>query len=78
MAQLLESDTARNGLLVLVAITAVYFTVNTLLSYRKLSQFPGPRLAAFSQLWLFNVTANGDLYLAAEQALRKYGDFSLT
>lgn len=50
-----------------------YFIVTSILSYRKLRHIPGPWLAAVSQLWLFNATSRGDLYLAAEKVLRKYG-----
>lgn len=65
----------------LVTLTALFIAtlalalcvVTSILSYRKLRHIPGPRLAAISQLWLFNVTARGDLYLAAEKVLRKYG-----
>lgn len=56
-----------------IALSVVYLIVNTVVSYRKLRHIPGPRLAAFSQLWMFNVTAKGDVYLSAEQVLRKYG-----
>lgn len=60
-------------LLLAVALNITYFIANTIITYRKLRHVPGPRLAAFSQLWLFNVTAKGDVYLSAEQVLRKYG-----
>lgn len=69
------SDTPR-GVLVVVAFGCVaflYFLITTIISYRKLRHIKGPRLAALSQLWLFNVTAKGDVYLAAEHVLRKYG-----
>jgi hypothetical protein len=51
----------------------LYLAVREWLSYRKLRHIRGPRLAAFSQLWLFNVTTKGDLYLTMGDALRKYG-----
>lgn len=60
-------------LVLAVALNITYFIANTIVTYRKLRHVPGPRLAAFSQLWLFNVTAKGDVYLSAEQVLRKYG-----
>lgn len=50
-----------------------YLAVITIISYRKLQHIPGPRLAAFSQLWLFKVTTQGDIYLQMEKVLRKYG-----
>lgn len=61
------------GLAAFAAITIAYFVLTTWLSYRKLRYFPGPRLAALSELWLFNATANRNLYLVAERVLRQYG-----
>lgn len=58
---------------VLASVGLVYYAVASISSYRKLRHIPGPRLAAFSQLWLFKVTAGGDLYLTAEKVIRKYG-----
>lgn len=60
-------------LLLALALGIVYSIANTIITYRKLRHIPGPRLAAFSQLWLFNITAKGDVYLSAEHVLRKYG-----
>lgn len=60
-------------LLLAFALGITYFITSTIITYRKLRHFPGPRLAAFSQLWIFNVTAKGDVYLSAEEVLRKYG-----
>lgn len=60
-------------LLLACLFSFLYFVSSTISTYRKLRHIPGPRLAAFSQLWLFNVTAKGDVYLSAEKVLRKYG-----
>ncbi len=73
MPQLFDLSQAKSALVLLVIVFAGYFVTSRSLSYRKLRQFPGPFLASFSELWLFNVTAKGDLYLSAEKALRKYG-----
>jgi hypothetical protein len=73
MAQVFDPSKIRPVLATLAAVTIAYLITTTFLSYRKLRHFPGPRLAAFSQLWLFNVTSKGNLYLAAERVLRKYG-----
>lgn len=59
--------------LLAIALSVTYLIVSSIVAYRKLRHIPGPPLAAFSQLWLFNVTASGDVYLSAEQVLRKYG-----
>lgn len=58
---------------ILACAGLVYYAATSISSYRKLRHIPGPRLAAFSQLWLFKVTAGGDLYLTAEKVIRKYG-----
>ena len=78
MTQLFDPAIAKTALVVLTALSLAYIAISTFTSYWKLRQFSGPRLAAFSQLWLFNVTANGDLYLAIEKLKRKYGNFLLT
>jgi hypothetical protein len=57
----------------LTAATLVLLGVTTWRSYSRLSHIPGPKLAAFSQLWIFNTTSKGDLYLQAEHVLRQYG-----
>jgi len=64
------------GLAAVGIVAVVWFLVSTVVSYRKLRHIPGPRLAQFSQLWLFNVSFKGDLYLAMEEVLRKYGTIS--
>lgn len=56
-----------------VSVLVTYYVATSIKSYRKLQHFSGPWLASFSQLWLFSVTARGDLYLEAERVLRKYG-----
>jgi hypothetical protein len=78
------SDTLFNSLIqvpltiyLLLGAGTLYLAVREWLSYRKLRHFRGPRLAAFSQLWLFKVTIKGDLYLAMGDALKKYGQYLL-
>lgn len=51
----------------------IYLCATTWRSYARLAHIPGPRLAAFSELWFFNVTSKGDLYLEAERMLRQHG-----
>lgn len=51
----------------------LYFITSSIRSYRKLQHIRGPPLAAFSQLWLFNVTSKGDLYLDMQRVINKYG-----
>lgn len=57
----------------IAALLVIYCGVITYFSYRRLAHIPGPRLAAFSELWFFNATSKGDLYLEAERVLRQYG-----
>ncbi|ETI22274.1 hypothetical protein G647_06347 [Cladophialophora carrionii CBS 160.54] len=57
----------------LVGLYAVYWTVTTYIQYRKLQHIKGPWLAAISPLWMFYYTCRGTLYLAVEDALKKYG-----
>ena len=61
------------GLAALGIVALAWLVVNTFVSYRKLRHIPGPWLARISQLWLFNVTFKGDLYLAMEDVIQKYG-----
>ena len=50
-----------------------YWIVTTYLQYRKLRHIRGPWLASISPLWMFYYTCRGTLYLAVEDALKKYG-----
>lgn len=72
---LLEAATFWPVLLAAVALFVIYCGATTYLSYRRLAHIPGPRLAAVSELWFFNATSKGDLYLEAERVLRQYGLF---
>ena len=76
MTQLLGPSLTKPALAVLGVLAFCYFVVRSILLYRKRRHIPGPRLAALSELWLFNATAKGDLYLSGEQVLRKYGRLS--
>ncbi|OCT52373.1 hypothetical protein CLCR_11071 [Cladophialophora carrionii] len=57
----------------IVTAAVVWVVVSTAASYHRLRHIPGPWLARFSQLWLLNVTSKGDLYLAMEGVIEKYG-----
>lgn len=73
MVHLVDSGRVTLAFAILLGIALVYHIASSIHSYRKLRHIPGPRFAALSQLWLFNVTAKGDLFLTAEKVLRKYG-----
>ena len=57
-----------------IGVFAVYWAVTTYIQYRKLQHIKGPWLAAISPLWMFYYTCRGTLYLAVEDALKKYGE----
>lgn len=73
MVQIIDSERATLAFSFLLIGFVLYYVATSVASYRKLRHIPGPRLAAWSQLWLFNVTAGGDLYSTAEKVLRRYG-----
>lgn len=54
-------------------LVGAYFILSTFLQYRKLQHIKGPWLAAISPAWMFYHSARGELYLAVEAALKKYG-----
>lgn len=57
----------------LICLYGLYWTVTTYSQYRKLQHIKGPWLASISPLWMFYHTYKGTLYLAVENALKKYG-----
>ncbi|KAJ9500512.1 hypothetical protein LTR96_000789 [Exophiala xenobiotica] len=61
----------------LASLGLAYWVVSVFLSYRKLRHIKGPWLASISPLWLFYYTCRGTLYLAVEDALKKYGMWSI-
>ncbi|KAJ9617190.1 hypothetical protein H2200_000911 [Cladophialophora chaetospira] len=73
MASLVAPSRTVLGLAAVGATILAWFVVSTVVSYRKLRHIPGPWLARLSQLWLFNVTSKGDLYLAMEDVIQNYG-----
>jgi hypothetical protein len=63
------------GVVATVVVLSLYVLVSSFTSYWRLRHIPGPPLACVSQLWLFQVTAQGRLYLAAEDAFKRYGSY---
>jgi hypothetical protein len=55
-------------------VLSFYVLVSSFASFWRLRHIPGPPLACVSQLWLIRVTAQGRLYLAAEDAFKRYGN----
>ncbi|KAL4928037.1 cytochrome P450 [Aspergillus undulatus] len=42
-------------------------------SYLRLRQFPGPRIAAFSKIWMMRSTLHGRMHLDVAEACKQYG-----
>lgn len=61
----------------LASLSLAYWVLSVFLSYRKLRHIRGPWLASISPLWMFYYTCRGTLYLAVEDALKKYGMWSI-
>lgn len=57
-------------------VYVVYQVYSWIASYRRLSHIPGPRLAAWSNLWWVRaaVSRKGHLYL--DEVLRQYGELA--
>ena len=60
------------GLSILLFLVS-YIVISCILNYRKLRQFKGPPLAAFSRVWLFWQEINCRLHTAQHDAIKKYG-----
>ena len=58
---------------VMVGGIIIYALVRTYLTYRKLSHFKGPPVAAFTSLWLATQAINARMHVAQREALRIYG-----
>jgi hypothetical protein len=56
----------------------LYLTFKAVDSFRKLQHIPGPRLAAWTELWLLSATLKGNFHLTAGSLLRKYGHTQLS
>ncbi|KAK4219774.1 cytochrome P450 [Rhypophila decipiens] len=54
-------------------LLSLHLIATTLRSWHKLRDFPGPRLASFSNLWLFVSALSGKAYLHRMDLRRKYG-----
>ena len=59
---------------VLAGILIITSAAWSVLSYRRLRDFDGPRWAKHSQTWLFHKTLSGGLYLTLADVSRKYGE----
>lgn len=76
MPTLVDALRSLDGRTVLIALFASVFTyifVGGLSNYRKLSQFKGPPVAAFSRIWLFKHSLSADVNRAQFEALARYG-----
>ena len=58
----------------LVGIAGVfYFVARSVWVFRRLEHVAGPRLAAFTELWLLYAAWVGDFHLTATRVLQEYG-----
>jgi hypothetical protein len=55
------------------AFSFAYLIFNAVRSYQRLKHIPGPRLAAWTELWLFKAALCGNFQLNTEQLFRRYG-----
>lgn len=58
---------------ILVFLFSGYWVVSTYLQHCRLRHIRGPWLASVSPLWMFYYACRGTLYIAVEDALKKYG-----
>ncbi|QIW98805.1 hypothetical protein AMS68_004323 [Peltaster fructicola] len=58
---------------VICILTIVGAAASIWRQYQRLSHIKGPLLASCSPLWLFYHTCKGDVYLACEENLKRYG-----
>lgn len=58
---------------VLGAVLILSKLISIVLQYRRLSHINGPLIASLTPFWLFYHTCKGDVYLACQAGLRKYG-----
>lgn len=62
------------GIIAKILVTGLLLLVfNCFSNYRKLPHIPGPWLAKVSELWLLYHTIKGDVPLATQAAVQKYG-----
>lgn len=61
-------------LLALVGIVCLlYLVLNAVNTFYRLRHFPGPPLAAWTELWLFKAAVGGNFHLTAAKLLQTYG-----
>lgn len=53
----------------------VYFVLAYVISYRRLKHIPGPKLAAWSNLWWIKSVTGGKAHLVLYDVCEKYGEF---
>lgn len=72
--QLLQGQVSGALILSLVGtISFFYLIFKALGSFQRLQHIPGPRLAAWTELWLFQAALGGNFHLTAASLLRKHG-----
>lgn len=64
---------AAGFLTALLAATAVWYAVSAFVTYLRLQQFPGPRLASFSYAWVVLAMRSGQMHQILGALQRRYG-----
>lgn len=57
----------------LATLTIALWFIQSLRSYLRLRQFPGPPVAAWSKLWMMRSTLHGRMHLDVAEACKQYG-----
>lgn len=65
---------AAAGVAALVAF--VYYVTTSIISYRRLGHIPGPRVAAWTDLWLVRGQLSGQLNFTLQEVNEKYGNLA--
>lgn len=74
----LAVEYASGGLLALITavswrLVLLYLVLTYVISYRRLKHVPGPKLAAWSNLWWIRAATGGEAHLRLYDVCAKYG-----
>jgi hypothetical protein len=61
---------------VVLVLGLLAFIITTTRSYLRLKAFKGPRIAGFSNVWVFSCTLRGNLNEKTAELLKKDGTFT--
>lgn len=71
----IEENSPERGTLIVLSLASIclYYATSTALAWYRLRQFPGPPIAAISNIWGFITVAFGNSHNVIESAQEKYG-----